>query len=87
MIAATEGTKKKEGVPQAIAAMKARGGRIEYVSKHDLNLVTDNKPHQVRLALSTGQSLKASLQLQAVVHAIQHTVLKECTPCCDRDSP
>ncbi|EIE24249.1 SpoU rRNA methylase family protein [Coccomyxa subellipsoidea C-169] len=43
---ATEGTKKKEGVPQAIAAMKERGGTIKYVSKHDLNLVTDNKPHQ-----------------------------------------
>ncbi|BDA46054.1 rRNA methyltransferase 1, mitochondrial [Coccomyxa sp. Obi] len=43
---ATEGTKKKEGIPQAVAAMKERGGSIQYVSKHELNLVTDNKPHQ-----------------------------------------
>lgn len=35
-------------MPQAIATMKARGGKIDYVSKHDLNLVTDNKPHQVQ---------------------------------------
>ena len=40
---ATEGTKKKEGIPQAVAAMKERGGSIQYVSKHELNLVTDNK--------------------------------------------
>lgn len=35
-------------MPQAIAAMKQVGGRIQYVTKHDLNLVIDNKPHQVR---------------------------------------
>lgn len=51
-LTATEGTKKKEGMPQAIAAMKERGGTIQYVSKHDLNLATDNKPHQVNLAYS-----------------------------------
>ena len=27
--------------------MKAAGGSIEYVTKHDLNLVVDNRPHQV----------------------------------------
>ena len=45
--AANDGKKRKEGVPQAIAAMKAVGGRIEYVSKHDLNQVVENRPHQV----------------------------------------
>ena len=27
--------------------MKAAGGSIEYISKHELNLVVDNRPHQV----------------------------------------
>ena len=45
--AANDGQKKKEGIPQAIAAMKAAGGSIEYVTKHELNQVVDNRPHQV----------------------------------------
>lgn len=36
----------------AIQAAKKRaeelGARIEYASKHDLNMVADNRPHQVR---------------------------------------
>ena len=45
--AANDGKKKKEGIPQAITAMKAAGGSIEYVTKHDLNQLVDNRPHQV----------------------------------------
>ena len=45
--AATDGRRRKEGIPQAIAAMKAAGGSIEYISKHELNLVVGNRPHQV----------------------------------------
>jgi hypothetical protein len=46
--AASEASKKREGVPQAVAAMRARGGGVEFVSKHELNLVTENRPHQAR---------------------------------------
>ena len=43
---------QKEG---AIQAAKKRaeelGARVEYASKHDLNMVADNRPHQVRLRI------------------------------------
>lgn len=54
--AANDGKKKKEGVPQAIAAMRAAGGSIEYVTKHDLNQVVENRPHQVDTGSSQGDT-------------------------------
>lgn len=47
MCAASEATKKREGVSQAVTAMKQRGGAVQYVDKHELNMVTDNRLHQV----------------------------------------
>ena len=44
--AASEATKKREGLQQAIAAVTARGGAVRWASKHDLNLLVDNRPHQ-----------------------------------------
>ena len=49
--AASEASKKREGMPQAIAAMRARGGGVQFVGKHELNLVTENRPHQARTVL------------------------------------
>lgn len=64
--AANDGQKKKEGIPQAIAAMKAAGGSIEYVTKHELNQVVDNRPHQVPSCL-----------LCVLLH-LQHQILLSC---------
>ena len=49
---------------QAITAMKLRGGAVQYVDKHELNMVTENRLHQVR---------QRSLQLlhEAHLHILQ----------------
>lgn len=57
--AATEASKKREGVQQAVAAVQARGGAVRWASKHDLNLLVDNRPHQVRMHASLGCSCVA----------------------------
>ncbi|KAK9863602.1 hypothetical protein WJX84_011466, partial [Apatococcus fuscideae] len=42
-----EGRRKERGAPEhAIAAAEALGAAVSHISKHDLNMLTDNRPHQ-----------------------------------------
>ena len=40
--------------------MKAAGGAIEYISKHELNLVANNRPHQVTCTCSFSRHAAAA---------------------------
>ncbi len=73
----------------AIQAAKKRaeelGARVEYASKHDLNMVADNRPHQVSSFVASGRSCGVCLQAQSdsmVADNRLHQVFLCCSCCC-----
>ena len=43
--------KEKSAVETAVTAAKGLGATVQYVGKHELNLVSGNRPHQVPFPL------------------------------------
>lgn len=71
--------KDQRPITEAVAAAEAAGVPVSYASKHDLNMLSDNRPHQARtFQPSLQQGCQHPCWPQHCVHTIAEAVLHGC---------